>query len=171
VRHHRANKPTDGLVRGMKATDLGEQGYGSGRQGKTTGPRAERHRPTRGQNGSREYSEAHADSSHLAPTFDEQSTELQMFETGIKVIDLLEPYLKGRKDRPIRRRGGVGKDGVIQEADLQPRHQARRACRYCRRSARRTREGNDLWTEFQEAGVIDPHDFTKSKCGPDLRPE
>ncbi len=40
-----------------------------------------------------------------APTLESQSTELEMFETGIKVIDLLEPYLQGRQDRPVRRRG------------------------------------------------------------------
>ena len=76
-----------------------------------------------------------------APTFDEQSTELQMFETGIKVIDLLEPYLKGGKIG-LFGGAGVGKTVIIQELIQQPRHQARRRFRVRRRGrahARRQR--------------------------------
>jgi F-type H+/Na+-transporting ATPase subunit beta len=97
-----------------------------------------------------------------APAFDEQSTELQMFETGIKVIDLLEPYLRGGKIG-LFGGAGVGKTVVIQEliSNLATKHGG---VSVFAGVGERTREGNDLWLEFQEAGVIDPHDFTKSKC-------
>ncbi|MGH9559641.1 MAG: F0F1 ATP synthase subunit beta, partial [Bryobacteraceae bacterium] len=97
-----------------------------------------------------------------APAFEEQSTELQMFETGIKVIDLLEPYLRGGKIG-LFGGAGVGKTVVIQEliSNLATKHGG---VSVFAGVGERTREGNDLWLEFQEAGVIDPHDFTKSKC-------
>jgi F-type H+-transporting ATPase subunit beta len=97
-----------------------------------------------------------------APAFDEQSTELQMFETGIKVIDLLEPYLRGGKIG-LFGGAGVGKTVIIQEliSNLATKHGG---VSVFAGVGERTREGNDLWLEFQEAGVIDPHDFTKSKC-------
>jgi F-type H+/Na+-transporting ATPase subunit beta len=97
-----------------------------------------------------------------APAFEEQSTELQMFETGIKVIDLLEPYLRGGKIG-LFGGAGVGKTVIIQEliSNLATKHGG---VSVFAGVGERTREGNDLWLEFQEAGVIDPHDFTKSKC-------
>ena len=60
-----------------------------------------------------------------APSLEEQSTELQMFETGIKVIDLLEPYLPRRQDRAVRRRRRR-QDGHHPGADPQRRDEARR---------------------------------------------
>src|ERR1700687_117435 len=97
-----------------------------------------------------------------APAFDEQATELQMFETGIKVVDLLEPYLRGGKIG-LFGGAGVGKTVIIQEliSNLAQKHGG---VSVFAGVGERTREGNDLWTEFQEAGVIDPHDWTKSKC-------
>jgi F-type H+-transporting ATPase subunit beta len=97
-----------------------------------------------------------------APEFDEQSTELQMFETGIKVVDLLEPYLRGGKIG-LFGGAGVGKTVIIQEliSNLATKHGG---VSVFAGVGERTREGNDLWLEFQESGVIDPHDFTKSKC-------
>src|ERR1035438_8184797 len=97
-----------------------------------------------------------------APLFEEQSTELQMFETGIKVIDLLEPYLKGGKIG-LFGGAGVGKTVIIQEliSNLATKHGG---VSVFAGVGERTREGNDLWLEFQEAGVIDPKDWTKSKC-------
>ena len=97
-----------------------------------------------------------------APTFDDQSTELQMFETGIKVIDLLEPYLKGGKIG-LFGGAGVGKTVIIQEliSNLATKHGG---VSVFAGVGERTREGNDLWLEFQESGVIDPHDWKKSKC-------
>src|SRR3984885_8733678 len=98
----------------------------------------------------------------MAPTFDEQSTELQMFETGIKVVDLLEPYLKGGKIG-LFGGAGVGKTVIIQEliSNLATKHGG---VSVFAGVGERTREGNDLWLEFQESGVIDPHDWRKSKC-------
>src|SRR5213080_4000090 len=107
-----AMEPTDGLVRGMKAYDLGAPitiPVGKQTLGRvlnvlgqpvdnmgpvTTDQKAPIHRP--------------------APLFDEQSTELEMFETGIKVIDLLEPYLRGGKIG-LFGGAGVGKTVVIME--------------------------------------------------------
>src|ERR1039457_3512390 len=97
-----------------------------------------------------------------APAFDEQSTELQMFETGIKVIDLLEPYLRGGKIG-LFGGAGVGKTVIIQELinNLATKHGG---VSVFAGVGERTREGNDLWLEFQDAHVIDPHDYKKSKC-------
>jgi F-type H+/Na+-transporting ATPase subunit beta len=97
-----------------------------------------------------------------APSFEQQSTELQMFETGIKVIDLLEPYLKGGKIG-LFGGAGVGKTVVIQELinNIATKHGG---VSVFAGVGERTREGNDLWLEFQEAKVIDPKDYTKSKC-------
>ena len=85
-----------------------------------------------------------------------------MFETGIKVIDLLEPYLRGGKIG-LFGGAGVGKTVIIQEliSNLATKHGG---VSVFAGVGERTREGNDLWLEFQEAGVIDPHDCTKSKC-------
>ncbi len=97
-----------------------------------------------------------------APSFEEQSTELQMFETGIKVIDLLEPYLRGGKIG-LFGGAGVGKTVIIQEliSNIATKHGG---VSVFAGVGERTREGNDLWLEMQESGVIDPHDYTKSKC-------
>src|SRR5579885_1671670 len=155
-----ALQPTEGLVRGMRAVDLdepvtvpvGKETLGRvlnviGQPVDKMGPVAASktypiHRP--------------------APAFDEQSTELQMFETGIKVIDLLEPYLKGGKIG-LFGGAGVGKTVIIQEliSNLATKHGG---VSVFSGVGERTREGNDLWLEFQESGVIDPHDFNKSKC-------
>ena len=155
-----ALQPTDGLVRGMKATDLGEQvtvpvGKETlGRVLNVIGQPVDKMGPVN----TAKRMPIH----RAAPTFDEQSTDLQMFETGIKVIDLLEPYLKGGKIG-LFGGAGVGKTVVIQEliSNLATKHGG---VSVFAGVGERTREGNDLWTEFQEAGVIDPHDFTKSKC-------
>jgi F-type H+-transporting ATPase subunit beta len=97
-----------------------------------------------------------------APSFEEQSTDLEMFETGIKVIDLLEPYLKGGKIG-LFGGAGVGKTVVIMELinNLAKEHGG---VSVFAGVGERTREGNDLWLEFQESGVIDPNDYTKSKA-------
>ena len=85
-----------------------------------------------------------------------------MFETGIKVIDLLEPYVRGGKIG-LFGGAGVGKTVIIQEliSNLATKHGG---VSVFAGVGERTREGNDLWLEFQEAGVIDPHDWKKSKC-------
>jgi F-type H+-transporting ATPase subunit beta len=85
-----------------------------------------------------------------------------MFETGIKVIDLLEPYLRGGKIG-LFGGAGVGKTVIIQELiyNLAKKHGG---VSVFAGVGERTREGNDLWIEFQESGVIDIKDFEKSKA-------
>jgi F-type H+/Na+-transporting ATPase subunit beta len=154
-----ALQPTEGLVRGMKAEStgapvtvpVGKQTLGRvlnvlGQPVDEQGPvnteqRYPIHRP--------------------APTFEEQSTELQMLETGIKVIDLLEPYLKGGKIG-LFGGAGVGKTVVIMELinNIAMKHGG---VSVFAGVGERTREGNDLWIEMQESGVLDPTDWTKSK--------
>ena len=97
-----------------------------------------------------------------APAYDEQKTSVEMFETGIKVIDLLEPYTKGGKTG-LFGGAGVGKTVLIQELI---NNVAKAAGGYSVFAGvgERTREGNDLWLEMTESGVIDPHDWKKSKC-------
>ena len=97
-----------------------------------------------------------------APTLEEQSTELKMFETGIKVIDLLEPYLHGGKIG-LFGGAGVGKTVIILELihNIAMKHGG---VSVFGGVGERTREGNDLWLEFQESGVIDMNDPTKSRA-------
>ena len=85
-----------------------------------------------------------------------------MFETGIKVIDLIEPYLRGGKIG-LFGGAGVGKTVIIRSSSTtSPRSTA--ACRCSPGVGERTREGNDLWLEFQESGVIDIKDPAKCKA-------
>ena len=97
-----------------------------------------------------------------APTLEDQSSELVMFETGIKVVDLLEPYLKGGKIG-LFGGAGVGKTVIIQELihNIAMKHGG---VSVFAGVGERTREGNDLWLEFQESGVIDIKDQTKSRA-------
>jgi len=97
-----------------------------------------------------------------APDFAEQATQLEMFETGIKVIDLIEPYLRGGKIG-LFGGAGVGKTVIIQELinNIAMKHGG---VSVFAGVGERTREGNDLWLEMQESGVVNPHDYTKSKC-------
>src|ERR1700738_1535764 len=105
-------KPTDGMVRGMKAIDtgapisvpVGEQTLG--RILNVLGEPVDNKGPVN----SKERWPIHRE----PPRFDEQSTEIEMFETGIKVIDLLEPYTKGGK-HGFFGGAGVGKTVLIQE--------------------------------------------------------
>ena len=155
-----ALKPTDGMVRGMKAVSLGRPvtvpvGKETlGRVLNVLGEPVDKMGPV---NAAKFYPIHRA-----APTFDEQSTELQMFETGIKVIDLLEPYLRGGKIG-LFGGAGVGKTVIIQELinNIAMKHGG---VSVFAGVGERTREGNDLWLEMQESGVIDPSDYTKSKC-------
>src|SRR5882757_2300241 len=155
-----ALQPTEGLVRGMKAESLGTPvmvpvGKETlGRVLNVIGQPVDEMGPV---NTAQRYP-IH----RQAPEFDEQSTELQMFETGIKVIDLLEPYLRGGKIG-LFGGAGVGKTVIIQEliSNLATKHGG---VSVFAGVGERTREGNDLWLEFQESHVIDPGDYTKSKC-------
>ena len=97
-----------------------------------------------------------------APTLEQQSTELKMFETGIKVIDLLEPYLQGGKIG-LFGGAGVGKTVIIMELihNIALKHGG---VSVFGGVGERTREGNDLWLEFQESGVINLEDPSKSRA-------
>ncbi len=88
-----------------------------------------------------------------APTLSEQSISIEMFETGIKVIDLLEPYSKGGKVG-LFGGAGVGKTVVIQELihNIATEHGGYSV--FCG-VGERTREGNDLYLEMTESGVIE----------------
>jgi len=142
---------TDGLVRGMKAVDTGST---------ITVPVGEcvlgRIFDLLG-NVIDEKGELPPDTPRLpihreAPSFEEQSTKREMFETGIKVIDLLEPYLKGGKVGMFGG-AGVGKTVIIQELihNIATEHGGYSV--FCG-VGERTREGNDLWLDMNESGVI-----------------
>ncbi len=152
-------QPTDGMVRGMTAVDLG---------GPITVPVG---RKTLGRvlnvlgepvDGKGPVEAEHRLPIHRdPPPLDEQSTEIEMFETGIKVIDLLEPYSKGGKTG-LFGGAGVGKTVLIMELinNVAMQHGGFSVFSGV---GERTREGNDLWLEMQESGVIDPDDWEKSK--------
>jgi F-type H+-transporting ATPase subunit beta len=154
-----ALQPTDGMVRGMKAVSLGhpiEVPVGNqtlGRVMNVIGQPVDNMGPV---NTAQKWPIHRA-----APAFDEQATELQMFETGIKVVDLLEPYLRGGKIG-LFGGAGVGKTVVIMELinNIALKHGG---VSVFSGVGERTREGNDLWLEMQESGVLDPKDYTKSK--------
>jgi F-type H+/Na+-transporting ATPase subunit beta len=155
-----AMKPTEGLVRGMNAVDLGEgisvpvgrETLGRilnvlGEPVDNLGPvnaklRYPIHRP--------------------APSLEDQSTNLEMFETGIKVVDLIEPYLKGGKIG-LFGGAGVGKTVLIQELihNVAKNHGG---VSVFAGVGERTREGNDLMLEMTESGVIVPGNSEKSRC-------
>jgi F-type H+-transporting ATPase subunit beta len=153
-------KPTEGLVRGMKAEDLGEAisvpvGRGTlGRVLNVLGEPVDNLGPVKHE---KRYSIHRA-----APSLEDQSTNLEMFETGIKVVDLIEPYLKGGKIG-LFGGAGVGKTVLIQELinNVAMKHGG---VSVFAGVGERTREGNDLWLEFQESGVIEPGNSEKSRC-------
>src|SRR5713101_6397187 len=156
-----AMKATDGMQRGMKAIDLGEGisvPVGPETLGRVLNVLGEPvdfpDRPVK----SAERWAIH----RKPPTLEDQSTELKMFETGIKVVDLLEPYLLGGKIG-LFGGAGVGKTVIIQELihNIAMKHGG---VSVFAGVGERTREGNDLWIEFQESGVIDIKDFSKSRA-------
>lgn len=87
-----------------------------------------------------------------APPFTERSTETEVFETGIKVIDLLAPFVKGGKVG-LFGGAGVGKTVLIQELIRNVAEESGGASIFAG-VGERTREGNDLYHEMQESGVI-----------------
>jgi F-type H+-transporting ATPase subunit beta len=155
-----ALQPTDGMVRGMKAIDLG--GPVSVPVGKQTLGRVLNVIGEPVDNMGPVATEQRYPIHRHAPSFEEQATTQQMFETGIKVIDLLEPYLRGGKIG-LFGGAGVGKTVVIMELinNIAMKHGG---VSVFAGVGERTREGNDLWLEMQESGVVDPHDWQKSKC-------
>ncbi|MEJ2194863.1 MAG: F0F1 ATP synthase subunit beta, partial [Ignavibacteriaceae bacterium] len=142
---------TDGLVRGMDAFDTGQPisvpvgpetlgrlinviGKGIDGLGEIkTEKRFPIHRP--------------------APLFKNLSTEKEMFETGIKVIDLIEPFSKGGKTG-LFGGAGVGKTVIIQEL-IHNIAQHHGGYSVFAGVGERTREGNDLWLEMKESGVLE----------------
>jgi len=145
-----AMEATDGMVRGMKATDSGSPirvpvGEGVlGRVINVLGEPVDKMGPV----ATKEFMPIH----RQAPTFEQQNTKLEMFETGIKVIDLIEPYLKGGKTG-LFGGAGVGKTVLIQELinNVAMKHGG---VSVFAGVGERTREGNDLWLEMKESGVI-----------------
>jgi F-type H+-transporting ATPase subunit beta len=97
-----------------------------------------------------------------APSLEDQSTQAEMFETGIKVVDLLEPYLKGGKIG-LFGGAGVGKTVLIQELIHNVAMQHGGVSVFAG-VGERTREGNDLWLEMQESHVIKAGDPEKSRA-------
>ncbi|MBR9976932.1 MAG: F0F1 ATP synthase subunit beta [Bacteroidetes bacterium] len=142
---------TDGLVRGMDAVDTGEQiivpvGPATlGRLINVIGEPIDDKGPI--------ASDIRFPIHRHAPAFDELSTSSEMFETGIKVIDLLEPYSKGGKTG-LFGGAGVGKTVVIMELinNIAMHHGGYSVFGGV---GERTREGNDLYIEMTESGVID----------------
>jgi F-type H+-transporting ATPase subunit beta len=156
-----AMKPTDGMQRGMTAIDLGEpisMPVGPATLGRVLNVLGEPvdfpDQPVL----SKERWSIH----RSAPTLEQQSTELKMFETGIKVVDLLEPYLLGGKIG-LFGGAGVGKTVIIQELihNIATKHGG---VSVFAGVGERTREGNDLWLEFQESGVINIKEPSKSRA-------
>jgi F-type H+-transporting ATPase subunit beta len=154
-----AMEPTDGLVRGMKAFDLGQPitipvgKQTLGRVLNVLGQPVDNMGPI--------DTDKKASIHRAAPEFAEQATELEMFESGIKVIDLLEPYVRGGKIG-LFGGAGVGKTVIIQELihNIAMKHGG---VSVFAGVGERTREGNDLWLEMQESGIVDPHSWEKSK--------
>ena len=156
-----AMKPTDGMQRGVAAVDLGQPisvPVGPEALGRVlnvlgepvdfpdqpveTKERWPIHRP--------------------APKLEDQSTEQQMFETGIKVIDLLEPYVRGGKIG-LFGGAGVGKTVLIMELinNIALKHGG---VSVFGGVGERTREGNDLWMEMRESGVVNIEEREKSRA-------
>ena len=143
--------PTDGLVRGMDAVATGAAisvPVGENTLGRIFNvlgePIDEKPAPT-----DVEYEPIH----RKAPSFEEQATEAELLETGIKVIDLLCPYQKGGKIG-LFGGAGVGKTVLIQEliTNIATEHGGYSVFTGV---GERTREGNDLYYEMMESGVIE----------------
>jgi len=142
--------PTDGMVRGMKAIDTGgpiTMPVGEGTLGRVLnviGEPVDTLGPVK-------HEQRYPIHRH-APTFEEQSTELQMFETGIKVIDLVQPFLRGGKIG-LFGGAGVGKTVIVMEL-INNIAKARSGFSVFAGVGERTREGNDLLREMVESQVI-----------------
>src|SRR5438045_5456971 len=98
-----------------------------------------------------------------APDLTEQDTKVQILETGIKVIDLICPFSKGGKVGAFGG-AGVGKTVIIMEL-INNIAKGHGGVSVFAGVGERSREGNDLYTEMSEAGVIDQKDLSKSKVG------
>ena len=142
--------PTEGLKRGIDAVDTGDAisvPVGDptlGRLFNTLGETLD---------GLEEIDGAESWPIHRQPpTFEDQATEVEVLETGIKVLDLVTPFTKGGKIGAFGG-AGVGKTVIIQELinNIATEHQG---VSVFAGVGERSREGNDLWHEMQEAGVL-----------------
>ncbi len=153
-------QPTEGIVRGMKAIDSGHAiqvpvGRATlGRVLNVLGDPVDNLGPVK--------TDKRYPIHRSAPSLEDQSTTLEMFETGIKVVDLVEPYLKGGKIG-LFGGAGVGKTVLIMELihNVAMKHGG---VSVFAGVGERTREGNDLWREMTESGVIVPGDSEKSRA-------
>ena len=150
---------TEGLVRGQQVTDTGgpiQVPVGNGTLGRilnVTGDPVDEQGPVKS-TGTRGI---HGD----APDFDQQSTETEILVTGIKVIDLLAPYTKGGKIG-LFGGAGVGKTVLIMEL-INNIAKVHSGVSVFAGVGERTREGNDLYHEMIESGVIVPDNLEESK--------
>mgnify|MGYP006073758765 CR=1 FL=1 len=150
---------TDGLTRGLPVTDTGASiqvpvGKGTlGRIMNVIGEAVDEKGPIK----STTFSSIYRD----APAFDEQCTERSILVTGIKVVDLLAPYAKGGKIG-LFGGAGVGKTVIIMELinNVAKAHGGYTAFAGV---GERTREGNDLYHEMIDSGVINPDNLEESK--------
>ncbi|MFB3812945.1 MAG: F0F1 ATP synthase subunit beta [Terriglobales bacterium] len=155
-----AMQPTDGMIRGMKAIDQGgpiKVPVGPGTLGRVInviGQPVDNLGPVTAKD--------HFPIHRPAPSFEEQSTTAEMFETGVKVIDLIQPFLKGGKIG-LFGGAGVGKTVVIMELinNVAKQHGGFSVFSGV---GERTREGNDLWLEMTESKVIVPGKPEESKA-------
>lgn len=142
---------TDGLKRGMKVENTGEPikiPVGKpilGRILNVIGEPVDNAGPIE----TNDYLPIHRQS----PSLTEQNTDIEILETGIKAIDLLQPYQKGGKIG-LFGGAGVGKTVLIQEL-IHNIAMAHNGVSVFGGVGERTREGNDLWNEFKESGVLD----------------
>ena len=150
---------TEGLVRGAPVTDTGEpimMPVGAATLGRilnVIGEPVDEQGPVK----TKERRAIHQD----APDFADQSTEAEILITGIKVIDLLAPYTKGGKIG-LFGGAGVGKTVLIMEL-INNIAKVHSGVSVFAGVGERTREGNDLYHEMIESGVIVPDDLEKSK--------
>ena len=146
-------QPTDGLVRGAEVRDTGDADLGAGRR-RDQGPRVERPRRAAGraEESSLEITERWG-IHRQPPAFDQLESKTEVFGTGIKVIDLLTPYVKGGKIG-LFGGAGVGKTVLIQEMIYRVAENFGGVSVFAG-VGERTREGNDLFLEMTESGVID----------------
>jgi F-type H+/Na+-transporting ATPase subunit beta len=155
-----AMESTEGMVRGMRCLDLGSQitvpvGIPTlGRILNVIGEPVDELGPVI----AKERWPIH----RAAPSFEDQATGEEMFETGVKVIDLIQPFLKGGKIG-LFGGAGVGKTVIIQEL-INNVASSHGGVSVFAGVGERTREGTDLWNEFEESGVINSKDREKSKA-------
>src|SRR5262245_53141380 len=151
--------PTDGMIRGMKAVDTGgpiKVPVGNGTLGRiinVIGEPVDERGPV--------HATDHYAIHRNEPSFEERSTAQEMLIRGITGIDLIQPFLRGGKIG-LFGGAGVGKTVCIMEL-INNIAKAHGGFSVFAGVGERTREGNDLWVEMREGGVINDADLSKSK--------